>query len=201
MKKPHIMFDFDGVLADTFELTYRLVQTLQKNITKEQYIRHHIGNVYVEPIIPFSEEEMLHFVALYQQRISVLHLQHAVPSLRALSDLYTLHVVSSNCEQAISQVLEKAGVAECIEMVLGRAASRSKVDKFQYLAAQRRFDLSKSVYITDTVGDLREAKQVGLPTIAVTFGYHSYELLHEYQPTRIAHDWQSVSAHIRELIV
>ena len=38
------------------------------------------------------------------------------------------------------------------------------------------------VFVTDTVGDVREAQELGIRSVAVTWGFHSAERLAEVSP-------------------
>jgi phosphoglycolate phosphatase len=49
----------------------------------------------------------------------------------------------------------------------------------------QRFPGSSFVYVGDTVGDVHEAKEAGIPVIAVTWGYHTKEMLEKAQPTEL----------------
>ena len=53
--------------------------------------------------------------------------------------------------------------------------SRSKVDKFKLIKEKYNIDFSEMIFVTDTIGDLKEARVVGVPTIGVTWGVHDLE--------------------------
>ncbi len=192
----HVIFDFDGVLGDTGELNYGIVRELHPEVVREQYFRdHHLGNVYENPQhvgVPFTPTSSVAYFATYAERLGAAHVAAAVAPVRALQRAYTLHIVTSNCEDAITQALAESGIGDSFCSILGRQAHQSKVEKWQRIAAEYDIELTESVYVTDTVGDVCEAQRVGLPTIAVTFGYHDEALLAAYEPDHIAHSWDAV---------
>ena len=67
--------------------------------------------------------------------------------------------------------------------IWGNDAAESKVAKFQMIFKAHNSSPTNSVFITDTVGDIREAQSLSIPTIAVSWGYHSHELLEQENPT------------------
>lgn len=199
--KKHVLFDFDGVIGDTAELNWEIVQELHNGVTKEQYlIQHHLGNVFEHPSIPFTKETSNKYAETYNLLLSEEHIRNALPSLCSLGKEYVLHVVSSNCEVAIRGVLARSQVEQYFGLILGKEAHASKVEKFNRLFAEEGFGSDETVYVTDTLGDLIEATKVGLPTVAVTFGYHPITLLTRGKPTIIAQSWTEVEVAVRNLV-
>lgn len=192
--------DFDGVIGDTAHMNYGIVLQLHPGVTEQQFIDHHLGNVYKTPVIPFTKDSSERYFELYNQTLAVEHVATAVPYIKDLARQYTLHIVTSNCEHAVRRVLQEAGIAVCFGLMLGREAHESKSEKFIHLFQSEDFSAAESVYITDTQGDLKEAAAVGLQTIAVTFGYHPRELLLAGTPTVVADSWPEVVDSIHDVL-
>ena len=55
------------------------------------------------------------------------------------------------------------------------------------------------MFITDTIGDLREARHVHLRSIAVTWGYHPKELLEAENPFRIVSEFDEIKEIIENM--
>ena len=193
MSQKHIIFDFDGVIGDTFALNWELIYALHPGVTEEQYrIDHHKGNVFEEPVVPFTDVTSTEYYRLYNERLSVEHVNRALPHLRELGKDYRLHVVSSNCEGAIERVLREGGAVECFGHILGKEAHESKVEKFHHIAREEGINFADAVFVTDTLGDLKEAEKVGLRACAVTFGYHPRAILLEGSPLFVVDTWEEL---------
>ncbi len=190
-----LILDFDGVIGRTQAMNSGIVAELHPDVPTETYlIDHHRGNVYEHPVVPFTQETAERYFALYNERLSVAHIAEAAPHLRALAERHgRLHIITSNCEHAIRSVLRQADLAPLFGLILGRACHTSKVHKFELLFEAEDCPAERSVFVTDTLGDLHEAAKVGVRTIAVTFGYHPYEVLAEGTPTRFAADWDEIA--------
>jgi len=50
--------------------------------------------------------------------------------------------------------------------------SKDKVKKFQKILSDFKVEVNECVFITDTVGDVKEASKLSVPTILVSWGYH-----------------------------
>lgn len=197
----HVLTDFDGAIADTTELNASLVAKLFPNIPRRDYlINHHLGNVYEEPAVPFCDETRRQFREEYSRLLNPAHLAAALPTIHALGRKHRLHAVSSNTGSAIRRVLIESGVNYYFGYVLGSEAHRSKVEKFQYLFEREQFTPEQSLYLTDTVGDILEAKKVGLRTVAVSFGFHPRHVLLTAEPTMLVDSWAEAESGIEQLM-
>ncbi len=193
MVQKHIIFDFDGVIGNTFSLNWELVSMLHPGVTKEQYrILHHMGNVFEEPVVPFTKETSTEYYRLYNERLALEHVGNALPTLAQLGQKYRLHVVSSNCEEAIARVLREGMVLPCFGHILGKEAHESKVEKFRHIAREENLSLKEVLFVTDTLGDLKEAEKVSMPSLAVIFGYHPREVLLSGNPYKLVDTWKDL---------
>lgn len=58
----------------------------------------------------------------------------------------------------------------------------SKVEKIRHITERSGMQGNGTFYIGDTVGDILEAKQAGVKTVAVTWGWHTKEQLSVANP-------------------
>jgi len=188
----HLIFDFDGVVADTFDMNWALTQEHDETATVDDFITHHDGNVFEEPRIKFKPERVEEFYSEYQKRLTPSHTKKAADPLRRLGAQYQLYVVSSNGERAIKAVLEQTGLAPLFMRIMGAETHESKVEKFKMLMKEYGVTPENALFISDTLGDIKEAHKVGLRTIAVTFGYHDRERLSLGNPFAIVDSWGEV---------
>lgn len=193
----NIVLDFDGVIADTFDMNWALSQECDETATLEDFLAHHDGNVFAEPRIKFKPDNT--FSADYRKRISPSHLERAYAPLRRLSEKHALYVVSSTRDETISEVLELAGLLMHFTRILGSQTHKSKVEKFKILMRENGVTPDDTVFITDTLGDIREAHQVGIRTIAETFGFHDRKRLELGEPFKIVDSWDEIESVIQQL--
>jgi phosphoglycolate phosphatase len=195
-----ILFDFDGVIGDTWEDNWKLVQQLHPETSEQRYrIDHHLGNVFEEPAVAFTPESASRYYQLYSTALSRRHIERSIPTIKNLARLHTLHIVTSNCEEAIGRVLTDAGIRDLFTNLLGKQTHPSKVEKFKTIIKTAGTSPQSCIFVTDTLGDIKEAKVVDLPTIAVSFGYHPREVLESGQPLAIVDTWEELIQTIEKL--
>ena len=59
------------------------------------------------------------------------------------------------------------------------------LEKIKMVFAEHGTDASRCVFITDTLGDIREAEKMGVGALAVTWGFHEPERLAKGSPFRL----------------
>lgn len=195
----HIIFDFDGVIADTFDINWSLSQEHDPTATPEDFLAHHDGNVFAEPRIKFRPENIHLFHAGYRGLLTTGHLAKALPPIQRLGAKYLLYVISSTSERNIRGILEQAGILHLFVRVMGEETHKSKVEKFKMVMADCGVTPENSVFITDTLGDVKEAEKVAIRTIAETFGFHNKERLAQGNPFAILDSWEEIEQMVSTL--
>ncbi len=191
--KNTIIFDFDGVIADSFELIYEIWKSNYPDLTKEEYCG--IMNLPADDPLRLSFNnrkgtgilEDFSFQNEYSKKLKELRLTEIKRrALENLSKEYILHIISSVNTQTIKNFLDLNGVINCFNEVLGRDVEISKVKRFQMLFEKYNLNSEKVIFVTDTVGDMEEAKEVNIKNIvAVTDGFHKKEDLEKSNPKYI----------------
>ncbi len=191
--KKLVIFDFDGVLVNTVEFTYSLNKKSNPDMSFEEYSRMAHGNFYKS----FESENPTHpsfvqhptFHDEYREGIreydTPLVLKQAVEKL---SKECILAVVSSGFENPISHYLEKDNLHTFFSDVLGTETHKSKSWKIKHLLDKYSINEKDVVFITDTLGDVLEAHEAGVKSIAVTWGLHTEETLKKGKPASIISD-------------
>ena len=199
-----IIFDFDGVIHDTFELAYGInVEITGGKITKEKYRDFFNGNIFERKVDDAEKEEVSikKFYELQNEAFKLLKLEENIKkNLKKLSGQYPLFIVSSNQEAALNTYFQNNNFVNVFKEVLGAETHRSKVEKFKYLFEKYSLKREDCVFVTDTLGDILEGNKVGLRTIAVDFGFHERERLEKGEPFKIVSSFDEISETIEELI-
>jgi phosphoglycolate phosphatase-like HAD superfamily hydrolase len=176
--KRKIIFDFDGVVVDTFDLLRGLTREIDGMILEpEEYKQLFDGHLYDydkrEKFKSFDVRELKErFMVGYREGLAQLPL---VPGIDAvimnLAGQADLHIVTNGHQDIITDFLGDRGIRHYFGQVLGYQTSESKLKKFEMLGISG--ESSKNhLFVTDTLGDLREAAKISLPSIGVTWGFH-----------------------------
>jgi phosphoglycolate phosphatase len=180
--KKLVMFDFDGVLVNTAEFWFNLHKTSNGDITWEQFEEMSHGN-FIETQRKLLNNASYAYPEDYEKKyVDALHTVFSVvdvlhDTVLKLADKHILIIVSSASSVIISNFLEKENLAPCFKEVLGYDFHTSKVVKINYLLDKYQISPENSVFITDTLGDVREANECNVKSIGVTWGLHKAHTL------------------------
>ena len=194
-KPPLLLFDFDGVIADSFDAFFEAFTGVCTEMgfrrlnSREALLRLFDGNV-VRQLwkvgFPFWRIKAL--ARRFAPRIAAANQQigpfHGMPELlNELAAAHPTYVVSSNASSHVETFCARFAIAG-LRGVIGSDQETSKVKKIRSLC-KRHPDLAP-YYVGDTKGDLLEGRKAGVKTVAVAWGWHSLPRLLEGKPDYIA---------------
>lgn len=200
-----VIFDFDGTLGDTFgwmldtsdaladKYGYRKIDRGQldtlRHLSAREMMKVHKLPALKVPVIA------AHFQKLMTADAGRIAMFDGVPEmLRALHGAgIQLAVVSSNSEENIRIVLgpelcELIGMFNCGASMFGKASKFRKVLK--------RFGVKpgETISIGDEIRDLDAAREIGLATGAVSWGYTAAEALRVQKPDLMFETVEAITA-------
>jgi phosphoglycolate phosphatase len=82
----------------------------------------------------------------------------------------------------IGEFLTENGMTSYFDRIMGNAVHKSKEEKIKTVFAEYGTDASECIFVTDTLGDIREATKVNVGAIGVTWGFHERERLAQGKP-------------------
>jgi len=188
------LFDFDGVIADSYPLYEQFIASCLKNIdpsliTKASDFLDFFDENFYEAI----EKKGVSFDTFMEAAAAFGHLDYSeiepfpdiVPVLKDLSKVHPLVIISSNQSPTIEEVLSRAGISDLFHSVFGADHMTSKTKKIYHAMKTMDKEPEQTFYIGDTSGDIREANRAGVRSVAVTWGWHDEERLRAAGPDYI----------------
>jgi phosphoglycolate phosphatase len=180
MKRKIIIFDLDGVLFDSCALTEQFLYDRYPGLTKEMQMEILCGNFHEElKKITLLKKEQTEEDAAARR---ALHAENKskVPMYEGAKELletlhkegYILALNTSAYEKNCLPLLDRAGITALFDFLGTAEISKSKVDKFKVIEEKYGFDNKHVLFVTDTLGDIREADTANVPTVAVAWGAH-----------------------------
>ncbi len=208
MKKPRIIiFDLDGVLVDSNKLTaedfYKVHPTAPDHLYKETLCGNFIeenaklGEFKKIETLEEKEERWNKYIedkrdcALFDGIVEFVNDIHRVG--------HTLCLNTSASEKTCFPSLERHGLLDLFDFLGTKEISTKKTEKFQMIKDKYDVDSTGMIFITDTLGDIREADHSGVPTIAVTWGIHDRQYFNREPHDNLIAIVDSV-AELRELL-
>lgn len=187
----YLLFDFDGVIVDTINLSYSINNKTDKRQTIEEY-RHRFDNNFYSSLPDQKNnimeiESVRNFFVEYKKGLNRNVLIEGMDAvIETLAKDYKMFIISSTVSNLIEDFLNEQKLRHYFVEVLGAETERSKTKKIKNVFDKYKTDANNCLFITDTLGDIREAREVNVDSIAVTWGCHSLATLETGNPLFIA---------------
>ncbi len=180
--KKVIIFDFDGVILDSVSLANELSRRSFPGISEEQIKNLHTENLY-EGLQKLSslrkeeteEEKAAHRLEYTQKKLALPLFEGMKEVVATLAINNVIVLNTSAAERNTLPILERHDLHEHFSFIGSVEVHKSKIEKFKIIAEKFGKPFSELRFITDTIGDVREAEELGIPTIVVTWGVHTRE--------------------------
>lgn len=202
--KKIVMFDFDGVIINTLEFSYQIHKINNKDLTWERFQDFSNGNFHDGFERALKEENFIsigNFYDHYDKNLIKLNIHEVIQNaLLFLASKYKLVIISSTHATQICNFLKKENILECFEDVLGHDTHKSKVVKIKSVLVKYDAKPDDCVFITDTLGDIKEANECNVPSIGVTWGLHAHAKLSEGNPVSIIDDPMNLVSAIQNVL-
>ncbi len=202
--KKIVMFDFDGVLVNTLEHSYQIHKIKNPNFTWEKFQSYSDGNFHDGYNRAVEDGEHIpadDFPTQYQNKLAVLNIHDALhKAVLELSVDHILVIVSSSRDLAIKEFLVKENLVIHFNDIFGTDIHLSKVTKINTLLEKYQLRSEDAVFITDTLGDIKEANECGVKSIGVTWGLHSKDHMEKGNPVAIIDDPEDLLPLIRNVL-
>jgi phosphoglycolate phosphatase len=194
-KPPLLLFDFDGVIADSFAAFFEAFSGVCAEMgfrrlnSKEALLRLFDGNVVRQLLkagFPFWRIKAL--ARRFAPRIDAANEQilpfPGMPELLCmLAASHPTYIVSSNASAHVESFCARFAIAG-IRDVIGADKETSKVKKIR--AIWKRHPDHVPYYVGDTKGDMIEGRKARAKTVAVAWGWHPLPRLLEGRPDLVA---------------
>jgi HAD superfamily hydrolase (TIGR01509 family) len=189
-----VLFDWDGTLVDSAELSYRCYVTafaaLGLTFSREDYARtyspdwHHTYALMGIPKNRYDEVDAL-WIEAYSHEGTTL-LPGARETLRATSERGLVSgLVTSGDRGRVLREIAELGVAEFFStLVCGGDVARRKPDPLPLLTALGHLGVpgSRAIYVGDSPEDVLMARSAGAFTIGVPGGFPNRQALVDSRP-------------------
>ena len=195
-----ILFDYDGVLADTLEDLLQFGQEACNQLSVKHCVtKDDLNNLEVMSFASYGRacEVPEHLVDEFVKIcLNLFSEKKSPPAIftglsnvpRRLSVNHTIAIVTTNSSQNVNAFLVKHGLNGLIHAVYGIDAPGSKAQKIA-MARNRFIENRKqeSVFVVgDSLSDVLAAKEASVTSIAVTWGHQSLENLLRGNPDYVA---------------
>ncbi len=195
LKTKAVIFDWDGVIVDSFEFVKKTYKQLEKELNimlikdwknpgmflEVDWKKSYLKNGYTQSDIEKAE-------ALFKKEQKVHPLEFFSPMramIPTLAKQFKLAIVSNNYTDWIKAKLKDEGLLHYFDEVIAVDKMEAmKPDPAAIIMCLQLLGVKPkdAFYIGDMDGDIIAGKSAGVKTIAVTYGYHPRERLEKTKP-------------------
>lgn len=199
-----IVFDFDGVLANSFKYVYALNKDSMAGVgiklSKEQYRKFFMGNIH-SGFREFIKDDTLFkkFSELRQQNFekyysAVKLFPEVTGFINKIKEKFILTIASSGERNLIIKLLDDSNLCRHFHLIsAGKDRKEGTVNSIRDLL---KCNSKEIVFISDTCGDIILAKKLDLKTIGVSWGFHSLKTLYSVKPNFLAQDFNELISYL-----
>ncbi len=191
-----IMFDFDGVIADSYEAFFGAFTSVcaemgfDKLNSRDAFLKLFEGNM-IQQLVKagFPVWRLKKLVRQFEPRIKEANQRvrpfEGMPAIvTRLAAAHTVYVVTSNVSETVAAFLEAYG-ARGVKDILGADQEISKIKKIKKV--RKAHPGHQPYYIGDTKGDMVESRAAGAVAVAAAWGWHPAATLREAAPDHLLH--------------
>lgn len=181
--KEIIVFDMDGVIVDSVDLMFELTSKDFPDISREDFQNLFVGNLFdqlkvMEDRYGLPNREDEEFIRSREE-----YTKKKVSSSQMYPGIKELLTELKNLEKGLSlntsaapkntlPLLDRLGITKLFDYIFTRGDSPLKIEKFRLIAECYGVNPKEFIFVTDSIGDIQESGELGIPTIAVTWGVH-----------------------------
>lgn len=190
--KKYLIFDFDGTIADTMNISLNIINSLAKKYHFDQIKDPKIlRNKSMKEAIKYFKISLWKLIFLARKFKKIMHLHIYKIKIhkgmkKTLNELnqrgYKLGLLTSNNEKNTKPILEKANIINLFEFKIYNARIFKKQKNLKKIIKKKSLKKENIIYFGDEVRDIISAKDLGIKIAAVTWGANSKERLKKEQP-------------------
>jgi phosphoglycolate phosphatase len=194
-----IIFDFDGTIADTFDVVLSISNCLAGEFgyppVRPEEVKH-LKNLTSREILKQSGVSLLKLPFLLRRLRVELHREICRLSpiagirevLQELRDKGNhLGIVTSNSRENVIAFLDAQEMGDLFDFVGSGLTLFGKGRIIQQIIKEQKLDPAIVTYVGDETRDIEAARKIGIRIIAVSWGFNSSQVLAEHHPDFLIH--------------
>jgi len=186
----NLIFDFDGTICDSFEITLKITNEYLTRLGKKLIDAKKFREEGIEEVLKdykLNKLQILIYIFKGRRELSkyiskLMTFDNLPVVLRKLSKKNTLGIVSSNSKKNIEQFLKLNNIDDIFKFIVSSPTIFEKSKKIKKAMIKYKFERNETIYIGDEIRDIQAAKNLNIASVAVTWGFADEKLLKAHQP-------------------
>lgn len=194
-----IFFDFDGTIADSFELIFKISNQLAveygyPTVCPED-IRH-LKNLTSREVVRRSGMPVWQLLLVLRQLRR--EVTKEIADLKPIAGIYevltvlkqqghSLGIVTSNSTENVQFFLQNHAMADLFDYVASGLTLFGKERVIRRVIQRHKLNLATVIYVGDETRDVEAAHKAGILAVSVSWGFSSREILAKQNPDHLIH--------------
>ncbi|MEK7287610.1 MAG: HAD-IA family hydrolase [Elusimicrobiota bacterium] len=186
----NIVFDFDGVLADSLDTIIEITNRVGGEYGLPRLDRGGVRAMGLTGLMRMSKISTLRLPFFVRKiRLGLAEMMGQVPLHQGMASVvselaryFNLGILTSNSQDNVNRFLEHHSLRRHFSYLFCGSSLFAKHESAVELIKAKGLDRSESIYVGDEVRDIVAMKKAGLPIMAVSWGFESEELLRPHGP-------------------
>lgn len=196
----YIIFDFDGTIADTFDLALEIYNTIAP-----EYNCRPAGPEDLDLFRTKKPQELLKIYGVSRLKLLSLmlrirrELSHHIPEIKLIRGMdaslreirgrgYRMGILTSNSVINVGKFLDINNLSGLFDFIYSGKSLFGKDKVIRRLLMHENLTADKVIYVGDEARDIEASKSAGIPVVSVSWGMNRRELLFSLSPDQIADD-------------
>lgn len=211
MDKKYIIFDFDGTIADTLELSFSIYNGIareygckparmeDRELLKTRKPQEILQSYGITKLKLFS-------LLLRMRKELAAHIPEVNPAkdiIPALRDIrktgFSMGILTSNSTGNVSMFLDANNLSDTFDFIYSGKSYFGKAKVIRRLLDHEGISPERVIYVGDETRDVEASRKAGIKVIAVTWGLSPVEALAATHPDQIAETPEELVTFIRQI--
>ncbi len=208
----HIVFDFDGTIADTFSMAMDTFNPVARELKLREIAAEDFDMIRSQR----SQELMKTFgvsrwrltkvmLRLRREMTKAIDQTKVIEGMReALTEMqkegYQLGILTSNSMENVQMFLELHEMSHLFNFIYSGKNLFGKKKVMLKMMRREKIDRERIVYVGDETRDVEASHKARIPVIAVTWGLNNRDVLKKSKPTRLTDNPQELLPFVKELL-
>ncbi|MFZ2287419.1 MAG: HAD-IA family hydrolase [Bacteroidales bacterium] len=196
----YIIFDFDGTIADTFDLTLEIYNTIAP-----EYNCRRAGPEDLDLFRTKKPQELLKIYGVSRLKLLSLmlrirrELNSYIPEIKFIRGMddslreirgrgYRMGILTSNSVNNVGKFLDINNLSGLFDFIYSGKSLFGKDKVIRRLLMHENLTADKVIYVGDEARDIVASKSAGIPVVSVSWGMNRRELLASLSPDQMADD-------------
>lgn len=194
----YIVFDFDGTIADTFDLALEIY-----NRIAPEYNSRPAGPGDIELFRAKKPQELIQIYGVSRLKLLTLllrirkELSRHIPEIKLIDGMedalreirsagYGMGILTSNSSVNVSKFVDYNNLTGLFDFIYSGRSLFGKEKVIRRMLIHENLSADRVIYVGDETRDIEASRQAEIPVVSVSWGLHRREVLASLLPDQIA---------------